>query len=279
SVAVLGSTLPAPGSVDPRTATETPAGGDAAATNPPASDPALVEAGGAAAPPPGESNSPGTEGIELARRDGTGLLPQTMAVARQNPWSTAAIVAGLGAALAGTVVVFRRENARYTLVAPLLGLYTRLKRPEVLGHAAREALQAAIRESPGIHYSALQERTGLNTGALVYHLRTLEKHRVIVSRREGPNRRFYPVEQSAPRFVGEPLTPAQEDILRLLARGPMTQSAIAHELHLTKQGVNYHVKNLERKGYLALEFRDGEWVCVTTTPAHGGEGVTERGLN
>ena len=98
--------------------------------------------------------------------------------------------------------------------APLLPLYTRLTKRKVLDHDTRERLLSAIRGSPGINLSTLKQEFSLNWGSVIHHLRTLERHRLIVSRREGGWRRFYPVERAptatvtaAPTVTATPVAP------------------------------------------------------------------------
>ena len=170
--------------------------------------------------------------------------------------------AGVGLGLLGLGALLRRESWRYAALAGLLPLYTRLSKPKLLDHAAREELHRLIRQEPGIHYSALQEKTGLNTGALVHHLRTLERHKMILSRREGPLRRFYPVgDGPLPPVQVAAATPMQARVLALLDEGPLTQRELAERLGLSQQGANHHVKTLQRKGMLVLEDEGGVTRC------------------
>lgn len=158
-----------------------------------------------------------------------------------------------------SIPFWRREWWRYGAMLPLLPLYTRLQKREVLDHKTRERIHQMIVEQPGIHYSALKEATGLNAGALVHHLRTLERHGLVASRREGVLRRFFPVGARLPPPPEVVLTPTQGRILELLDAQPMTQRELADRLGITQQGVSYHLKTLERKGQLLLERDGGEW--------------------
>lgn len=167
-------------------------------------------------------------------------------------------IAVAGAALA-VAPMWRREWWRYLMMTPLLPLYTRLAKRDVLEHKTRERIHEMIVAQPGIHYTALKEATGLNAGALVHHLRTLERHGLATSRREGILRRFYPVGQRLPPPPAVPLTPTQARILELIEQQPMTQRQLADALGITQQGVSYHVKTLERKGQLLLERDGSEW--------------------
>lgn len=178
---------------------------------------------------------------------------------------SAVLTAGVaaGAAGAGALTLAASPGARRHLVWVGIGLYTRLTRPKLLDHPEREKLFQTIESVPGIHFHALQRELAWNTGALTYHLRVLERHQLIVSRRDGILRRFYLVGQ-APRTMPvatAPVTGAQVSLSGLRgnvlqtvrARGSIAQSALAEELGASKQTLNYHVKNLERLGLLRVE--------------------------
>lgn len=164
-------------------------------------------------------------------------------------------LAGFAVAAAAVAVPFaRREAWRWSALGMLAPLYTRLSRKRTLDHEARQTLLRLVTAEPGIHYSALKRRTGLNTGALVHHLRALEREGYVTSRREGPLRRFYPTHAPAPPPAPSgTTTPVQARVLALLDERPMTQREMAERLDLSQQGLNHHVKTLERKGLLVSE--------------------------
>jgi len=158
-------------------------------------------------------------------------------------------------------VAFRRlEWLRY-LAFGLLPLYSRLAPARLLEQEKRDLLHRLVRDEPGIHFSALRERTGLPNGVLVHHLRTLERHRLITSRRDGPLRRFAAATADFPAPAPPPVTPMQAHVLEILRERPMTQRQLAQRLGVTQQGANRHVKALERRGLLVIRYEDGEWRC------------------
>lgn len=169
------------------------------------------------------------------------------------PLRSAALAAGLAAvsvtAAAGLAGLSRREAWRYALLAPLVRLYSRLARTEVLDHATRDRLVALVAERPGITYTALLRETRLNRGALLHHLHVLGQHHLLQSRREGIHRRFYPggarLPEPAPSVTG-----AEERVLAILQAGPLTQREIAERLGVSQQGASYHVTKLARRGLL-----------------------------
>lgn len=224
---------------------------------PPAPAASEPETPAVAAQPPAQEETADAQPAVAPEPDALGKMGDAV---KAYPLAFGGIGVGLGAL--GLAQLLRKESWRYGFLAGLLPLYTRLSKPKLLDHAARDLLHRLICAEPGIHYSALQERTGLNTGALVHHLRTLERHRLVVSRREGALRRFYPVGAGPlPPVKVETTTPMQARVLALLDEGPLTQREIAERLGLTQQGANHHVKTLERKGLLAMEHEGGVTRC------------------
>lgn len=174
----------------------------------------------------------------------------------------ALVALGVGAAVVCVPAwLLRRDWARYALAA---ALYTRLARSEVLDHPGRDDLRQRIAREPGVCYSDLKASTGMNTGALVHHLRALERAGVVTSRKEGAFRRFYvtgsaPATQAARVLTVATLTPMQARVLEMVREAPLTQGEIAERLGLSQQGTGHHVKALERAGHLSAEFDGRAW--------------------
>ena len=167
------------------------------------------------------------------------------------------VVAGLATVGAAAAVVASRP-LREKLLWVGAGLYTRLARPDVLGHEDRERLYRLVETTPGIHFHALQRDLAWNTGTLTYHLRVLERHGFLVSRRDGLYRRFY-LSGAAPRkevFENQGPTGLRADVMEAIRNTPgISQSDLALGLGANKQTVNYHVKALERAGTIRVEKR------------------------
>lgn len=169
----------------------------------------------------------------------------------------ALVAVGLAAAGSTALVVVNRP-LREKLLWGAMGLYTRLARPDVLGHEDREKLYKLVELQPGIHFHALQRDLAWNTGTLTYHVRVLEKHGFVVSRRDGLYRRFY-LSGAAPRkevFENQGPTGLRADVMEAIRNSPgISQSDLALGLGANKQTVNYHVKALERAGTIRVEKR------------------------
>ena len=219
----------------------------------------LLDALVADAPPAKDDTTPAAT---LGADSPTIALPATWGVA-----------AGLGAVGVGALALARRPW-REKFLWGAAGLYTRLARPDVLGHDERERLYRIIEESPGTHFHALQRQLGWNTGTLTYHLRVLERHGFVVSRRDGLYRRFY-LQGAAPRketFTDGP-TGLRADVLEAIRnQHGMSQADLALALGANKQTVNYHVKALERAGTIRVEKRGREtFLYPTATGVVGDE--------
>ncbi len=70
--------------------------------------------------------------------------------------------------------------------------YARHHGDEVLDLDSRRSVLSVVESAPGIHFREIQRRSGLGIGALHYHLGVLERENLVVARREGMWKRFYP---------------------------------------------------------------------------------------
>ncbi|MBW3583502.1 MAG: winged helix-turn-helix transcriptional regulator [Euryarchaeota archaeon] len=155
------------------------------------------------------------------------------------------VLAGLGR--------FVWRLGRYRLMQWLLlgFLFSRLERDAVLNNARRSEIFAAIQNTPGISFGDIRRRLGLPSGSLVHHLGVLERHGFVRCVREGFRTRFY--------VRGEPLdgkpylTRTQEALLQALRANPgILQKHLAQIVGLSRQGVRYHVAQLEAMGLVQV---------------------------
>ncbi|HEX2022553.1 MAG TPA: winged helix-turn-helix transcriptional regulator [Candidatus Thermoplasmatota archaeon] len=177
------------------------------------------------------------------------------------------VAVGVGTVGAGALALSSRP-LREKLLWLGVGLYTRLARPDVLGHEERDRLYKMIESRPGVHFHALQRDLAWNTGTLTYHLRVLERHGFVVSRRDGLYRRFY-LSGAAPRKETFNQGPQglRADVLEAVRGQPgISQSDLALALGQNKQTVNYHVKALERQGALRIEKRGRDTYLYPVLP-------------
>ena len=163
------------------------------------------------------------------------------------------------------------EVGRFAFFSLLYPLYTRLKKDKLLENFTRGRIYGHIETHPGIHYSELLRDLNLGNGSLAYHLKTLEHERMIRSVREGQMRLFYAKNsdvKKARRF--DPLVRKAENelsgtrlsIMNIISSTPgLTEKEITQWLGLSKQNVNYHVRELESKGKVRVEREGGNAKC------------------
>jgi parallel beta-helix repeat protein len=146
------------------------------------------------------------------------------------------------------------EGGKYKLVGLMIPLYTRIKKDQVLNHYLRGRINGYIEANPGEHYNAIKYALNINNGALTYHLRVLERENVIVSKRDGMYKRFYPKNVKIPKNYRR-LSDVQKRIVKTINEFEgITQTEIANKLDISPQVVNYHVKILESGGIVRSEF-------------------------
>lgn len=173
--------------------------------------------------------------------------------------AAASIAVGSGASLAALGM---QSMLRPTLLGQL---YTRIERSRALSHPHRERLYRSIAASPGITFTDLRRNLGAANGVLVHHLTLLERHHLIVSRKEGNSRRFYVLGEKLPP-PSPALTAAQRRFLDFVrGAGHATRSTASAALAITPQAAGHHIQRLSSMGFLAVSKTGREKVCRTAT--------------
>jgi len=135
-------------------------------------------------------------------------------------------------------------------------LYSRLTKDKLLHHEVREQICDYVRENPGASFTDIMHGLGLKNGSLSYHLRTLERERILQSRRDGSYRRYYPWGAS------NLPTEIQTLIIREVRHFPgISQSQLARMLGKSRQVINYHVTLLADHGSLAIRKEGRKTAC------------------
>ncbi len=168
----------------------------------------------------------------------------------------AVLTIGGTAALATLVaaVAANRESTKLGLFLLFAPLYTKLKREQILDHETRGMIRGYVVANPGDHFNAIKASLGLTNGTLAYHLRVLEREKILRSKKDGKFRRFYPFEMRV-SDNGEP-TEIQRTILGLIEETPgISQKDIASFLGVTQPTVNYHIERLKELGTVRVERR------------------------
>jgi predicted transcriptional regulator len=120
---------------------------------------------------------------------------------------------------------------------------------------ARDAIVGYLASTPGAHFSKLRDDLSLGTGETQHHVERLVSDGVVVSRRDGDYRRFYPAdrfsgfEQVALGYLRRE-TP-RGMMLELLRDPEATGAALADALSVSRATVSNHAAELESAGLLS----------------------------
>ncbi len=158
-------------------------------------------------------------------------------------WSPTVAVAA-----AGTIGILTfiggTEVGKYKFLSYVLPLYTKLTKDEILDHYTRGKIHGYILANPGEHYNSIRKALDISNGVFAYHLRVLERERVIKSKRDGVYRRFYPYEM---RILSNKihLKEIQKLIVEKVKKNPgISQKDIASSFGLASSTIHYHIQVL-----------------------------------
>ncbi len=168
------------------------------------------------------------------------------------PWFLPLVVTvALAAAVVG--IVLGGELTELALILPVVLLYARIRRDQVLDHFVRGRVFGYIEGHPGASYSEIMDALHLANGVASYHLYVLEREKFIASRRAGSARVYFPPDQP-PRAEDSGLSPVQARIMALVRESPgVSQSDIARRLGTRRQNVHYNVGRLSQAGIVAVD--------------------------
>ncbi|HVM46152.1 MAG TPA: winged helix-turn-helix transcriptional regulator [Candidatus Thermoplasmatota archaeon] len=162
-------------------------------------------------------------------------------------------------ALLAAGVVYAWQHIAFLAAA----LYTRLNKPDILDNDVRNRIYDIIRENPGISAREVHRRSEQSWGTVVYHLRQLERHHLVVSRALGRTRNYYE-NHGKYRGMEVQLACLQSDralaLARAIAATPgITQEALAQASGFPQPTTSYYVRKLKQAG-LVEEQREGRYV-------------------
>ncbi|MBN1539947.1 MAG: winged helix-turn-helix transcriptional regulator, partial [Candidatus Thermoplasmatota archaeon] len=167
---------------------------------------------------------------------------------RSHPWLVYGGIAGailtvmafLGFTEIGMVIIFTVGSS----------LYSKLSKKDILNHEVRGLIRGYIIANPGDHYSSIKRNLDLNNGTLAYHLRVLEQSGFIKSMYDGIYKRYYPSNVNISKLKKN--VSKQEEIFNIILENPgVTMEEIGRMIGVSRQVVNYHVKNLIRAGVVS----------------------------
>jgi len=151
------------------------------------------------------------------------------------------------------------------LILVILGslLFQRFDRAMKLNNARRLLIYNMIKQSPGIHFSALMKDLGLKPGVTSYHINKMEKEELIKSYQDGMYRRFYLYEDKVEMKLK--LSALQKLIIETIKEEPgISQIEISKMIGKSKVVINYHVRFLRDLGVLLIEAEGRETHCFLT---------------
>lgn len=171
-------------------------------------------------------------------------------------------ISAAGAAIIGTIAYFysASEVFKYKwLLLTFIPLYSTVHGEKVLDHFFRGRLFEYIKENPGITFTALKEHFEVNNGTLTYHLHKLEKEELVVHRNIGKYKLFY-VDGVRIKGVEIVISPLDKEIIVMISENPGIPAT--RIIDMMSEGrsartISRHLKQLERKGFITSDRRDG----------------------
>jgi DNA-binding MarR family transcriptional regulator len=159
----------------------------------------------------------------------------------------------------------------FPLGLPLLGLFSRIEKDELLEHERRARIFELIKQNPGIHLSEIARELEYAWGTTLHHLRKLRADRLILFKDVGHHKSFF--------VNGSGLSEIQMQAMSLVKNGTLAQLAqylethprvslkeLSDALNISPPLAAFHVRKLEKAGFVQ-KVRDGKSVRLSTTQA------------
>ncbi len=161
------------------------------------------------------------------------------------PWL---LIGGMGGLAVGAIFILLWSEVGFvTMVTAGISFYSKLSKKDILNHEIRGLIRGYIIANPGDHYSSIKRNLDLNNGTLAYHLRVLEQNGFVKSMFDGIYKRYYPANINISKLKKN--VSKQEEIFNIILEHPgVTMDQIGRLIGVSRQVVNYHVKNLIRAG-------------------------------
>lgn len=168
-----------------------------------------------------------------------------------DPIAVAVTAAAATAATTGSAAATLWERARRFLWLGLL--YSRIAKERLLDHGSRERLLGTIRATPGLAVADLAERTGLPRNTVTYHLRVLERERLVSSTRNGRNRLFFAPGSLEKRVQADAMATLRHETTLAMARAigetpGVDQKALCARVGVSPSLAHWHADRLVASG-------------------------------
>ncbi|MGA1872829.1 MAG: winged helix-turn-helix transcriptional regulator [Thermoplasmatota archaeon] len=199
--------------------------------------------------------------------DNSGIVPRS--TDDDEPWL---VYGGFAGILIAVILFFGFTEAGFVIMVTVgSSIYSKLSKKDILNHEVRGLIRGYIIANPGDHYSSIKRNLDLNNGTLAYHLRVLEQSGFIKSMYDGIYKRYYPSNVNISKLKKN--VSKQEEIFNIILENPgVTMEEIGRMIGVSRQVVNYHVKNLIRAGVVSY-LRDRK--SAKFYPQDNGENIYE----
>lgn len=152
--------------------------------------------------------------------------------------------------IAGILLVLKNEPLRFKMMMMAIPLYSKLKKTKI-EHGTRFEILGYLKARPGANYTELKENLDLNDGALMHHVRILEREEKIYSKRVGKYKLFYVTSYRREPSLSDYISPVQKRILELIYQNPgIVPKSLSGILDRSQTDISYHLTELSRNGYL-----------------------------
>jgi DNA-binding MarR family transcriptional regulator len=150
-------------------------------------------------------------------------------------------------------------NGTFNTISFLAPMYSKLKTRDIFGNDSRDNIYNIINTTPGITMGSITRVLKLKNGTVTHHLRILEREGYIKSKKCGKFRRYYVIGTKA-----SGLNEIQDKIVEKVQQRPgISQSELGRELQLSRQLVNYHVKDLVEHRAIKAEKIGNKCCCFS----------------
>ncbi|MBI4392351.1 MAG: winged helix-turn-helix transcriptional regulator [Euryarchaeota archaeon] len=241
----------------------------------------------------GSHRSGGTTLTFQVLNDAAPPIPPTPPPIVEDEGFARGVVAATAATSSLGLAAYFWPRLKWLATVPLIPLYTRIAKDEVLEHGKREEIYNLIREEPGIHAHEISSRAQIGWGTTVYHLRMLETNKLVTAQYSGRYKRFFAntggFSQNKDMYAALK-NPTTAKIAQEILRNPgITQKDISKAIGITPSLVSWHIGKLEeanlvrrvKEGRLARHYAGDGWKTLNLqlpgTPIGGEAPPGERG--
>ncbi len=215
-----------------------------------------------------------------SRRQSTGIVPagspsgdaavpvSQAPLASVSPWWTwPSPEAAAGAGILGLLVGLAYWIWPSIKSAPLFGLFSRLRKHQILEHPTRASIVAAVDAQPAIHQNALREKLGVSNSVMDHHLRILVANDILIRRKQAGRACYFPASTGRQDLDSLPWlkSPGARKVLAAVAQHPGRSGRdLAAATDLDPATVSHHVKRLRGAGLVDTR-RVGRAIAVYAT--------------